>query len=881
MRNLLTNEQLLNDLQETVDNGQIQEQPDEILEIVMSLGAGDYEQLHDTDDKPVVRVYCSEVGFNLHSTACTLIDYVEKTHFNFTDYESGFDVIEGFSYELLAERKVKREQVRANKALVRLQRFVRIEKAYNDGVKNIAHPYLTAKGFAPADINIEYSVIKVNLFKSNQLLELLIYKLNDDAYQVITPVKINGTNKFLIIRKEGALKGSYAVVGHGNPEFIVEGLADAITVNMALGKPVVIGVNSSNIIAVALELPELILIGDNDDAGRSAAKKSGLDAVFCPDEHNDVDDFRQEKGLREVALLLNMRVRDIMHNREPALGDSGRQITLVSAPPGSGKSYHECHRVIQSTGLTIYAVHNKKAMSQDDSRVSEIREICVGHDEYSLPTIRKINDSEDEATVMVQFTRALADYAADDNKDKNWLIFITHKGLSLLNFEQARATNAALVIDEVPDAYKINHQEMSRNNLNTYLNYFDVTVRTFDDYYIVTFIGLNRCGRTFYHDIANKSNMETKLYWKLIDQTLSNRNHANFLHIERKELGYVNCINTQDEACSGYRMIVGDSPKINKCEVFDSSVFDNFSGVRMLSDDAEHSVLALLLKNTQGVSFNIEQIPSRHGNNFSDRISRIIGITENTFSKNKLDTRPDLSNNIAEVLALECDLTNSLWLLNNSSRENGDAIVHLREAGYEVADLNPMTHGRNDLTRFDTVIMMYSLKPNPIEVALMKHLGISQEEITRWREHNVHMQNAFRCSLRNPDSDAPSTLVLPDKASVEYFLMRVESIFGVDVRELTQSKVSYLKDTRLIKSFENKQVGRKCSGDEPLTGAEKNKLSRRRKVMPDLNLFADTLPLGLKDIATMKARQFSEKYKAWKESIVEATTSFDDRGYIV
>tara|TARA_R110001583_G_scaffold76235_1_gene208915 strand:+ start:3745 stop:6396 length:2652 start_codon:yes stop_codon:yes gene_type:complete len=883
MRNLLTNEQLLNDLQETVDDGEIQEQADEILEAVMSLGEGSYEQLHDIEDNAVVRVYRSEAGFNLYSTACDLSDYAAKTHFNFADYESGFGEVEGFDYEALAERKVQREKVRADKAQTKLQRFLHIEKAYADGAKNVEHPYLTAKDLTPADINIEYSVINTDLFHSNKSFELLIYKLNDDAYQVITPVKINDTNKFIIIREEGAMRGSYAVVGDGVPEFTVEGLADAITTNMALGKAVAVGVSANNIKVIAQELPELILIGDNDEAGRNAAKSSGLDAIFCPGEHKDVDDFRQASGIRSVKSYLECKVNTIMIDREPLLGESGRQITLVSAPPGSGKSYLECQSICQRTGLTIYAVHNKKAMGQDDSRVSEIRMLC-GENDYALPTIRTVNDSAHEDTIKVQFEKALNDYSADDSENKNWVVFITHKALSLLDFDQDVLLTASLVIDEVPEAYNIHAESVTRKNLQDYLDFFEVTSKECTNHYVVTLLSLSYAGRTFYYNKQNKSNLETRHFWSLIDQVLSNRNHSNFLIVDKAGRETVFCMNRQADNCLGYYLNVSETPKLYKCEMFDSSVFDNFRNVRLLSDDVENSLFVLLLKNTQGVRFEIERLPNRHTDGIAHRIDRIIGITDKVFSKHKIEARPDLSNNIAAGIARECDMTNSLWLLNNSSRENGDSTVWLEQQGHNVTDFNPMTHGRNDLTRHDVIVMLYSLKPSPVEVALLDHLGISQEQITRWREHNVHMQNAFRGSLRNPNGDATGTLVLPDKASVDYFLERIESEWGIDERNFIEAKVSYIDDEDVVADFENKPTGRKCFGDEPLTGSQKNRLSRWRKEFPELNAFAEVRTISFIDLLAMKKRKLSELYQAWNDSlvqVVERVKVVNDTGYTV
>ena len=871
--NLLTNEQLLIDLQTTVDDAEIQETAEEILEIVMTLNEGEHEQLHDIYDRPVVHVYRNAKEFRLNSVAWDISGHNVAAGFFFADYESGFESVEGFDYEALDERlqmiRARRKAEQARKQQRSLEYFQRIEKAYAQGVKQ-DHPYLLAKGISSDDVSLEYRVATAPLFDSRKPMDLLIYQLSENAYQVITPEKLdfNGKpqDKFNIIREPGAMKGVYAVVGDGEPEFIVEGLADAVSANMALNRPVAVGLNAGNIKHIAAVLPELILIGDNDDAGRLSAEQSGLEAIFCSD-HKDIDEMRQAEGVEATKRFLERAVAIIERDREPLLGDSNFSMTLVSAPPGTGKSYHECLRVIRRTGLTVYAVHNKQAMGQDDSRFTMIRDICQGDDELTMPTIRRVNSNESEDGIASLFDRVIEEYRADDSEDKNWVVFITHKGLSMLNFE-LEGLYANLVIDEVPDAYRIHQQPMSVENLNEYLKFFYTDAREYSTHYVVKLSGLSPDGARFRRDESNKRNMETSSYWKLIDNVLKSRNNTKFLYIEKG----IGCRVIARDGDDSKNLLVSEKPKVRICEVFDAGTFSGFSSVRMLSDDCENSLLALLLCRTQGVTLDVERISSRHEGGIASRVERIIGITDQTFSKHKLDTRPDLSNHIARAISDQCDLFNAIWLLNNSSRDNGDGITYLKEQGYEIDDLNPMTHGRNDLKRFDTVIMLYSLKPSPVESALMECLGITVEEMTRWREHNVHMQNAFRCFLRESDSSSTGTLVFPDKASIDYFLSRVEAEWGEEEREALVAKVMYLDDPQVVSEFVNKPAGRPQSGGEPLSPSQRAKLSkwRNKSGLTRLNEFAETLEEGLKGLVTLSLPAVKSLYDSWLASVTEA-----------
>ena len=106
MMNLLENEALLEELQETVDDAEIQEQADEVLEIVDSLAEGDYEQLHDIHGASVIRVYRTDNGFNINNTAWDMTGNGVKTCFNFADYTSGFNAVdEGYDFEAAQQRR--------------------------------------------------------------------------------------------------------------------------------------------------------------------------------------------------------------------------------------------------------------------------------------------------------------------------------------------------------------------------------------------------------------------------------------------------------------------------------------------------------------------------------------------------------------------------------------------------------------------------------------------------------------------------------------------------------------------------------------------------------------------------------------------------------
>ena len=116
-----------------------------------------------------------------------------------------------------------------------------------------------------------------------------------------------------------------------------------------------------------------------------------------------------------------------------------------------------------------------------------------------------INLIKQEAdTITRQFNTVLEEYYADKSEDKNWVVFITHKGLSLLDFDHGLLSEASLIIDEVPDAFQNSYLTLTVDDLEQYLNYFDTSVREFDNYYIVTLDGFNQLGNSFFYTESSK-----------------------------------------------------------------------------------------------------------------------------------------------------------------------------------------------------------------------------------------------------------------------------------------------------------------------------------------------------------------------------------------
>ena len=743
----------------------------------------------------------------------------------FDRYLPGYSSVEDMELkqEVIAQRRAAAVERREAEAQKRVEQFDAVQAAYESGCK-VEHGYLARKGINPADVHIDYRVAKTNLY--GQTTDWLLYRINDNAYQAIMPYKPeNGRDKRFVIRHTGALEEAYAVIGEGEPKFIVEGFADAISANMATGSAVAIASSASSVAKFAKVNPDLILLADNDDAGRKSAKESGLRAVYCK-PHKDVDEFRQREGIEALAAHIEQALSPIVY-------DSQVHITVVSGNPGSGKSYQECERVLLDDGLTVYAVHNIAAMSQQDgSRVKELEAIAE-KEELDMPDVRRIS-SENEGTVRSQFHEVVKEYDGG-----HCVVFITHKALEMIDFSEVKGR---LVIDEAPIPYEASTVSMTGEDVGNVQRYLSYTESVSNGRSLMKIEGLNQLGQDFIAERVNRTSYVTKALW------------ADLNTIEKSGSTVCFWLLPDDKGFSGLALSV--EYKVTKCRVLDANIFRPFEDVRLLSDDAENSLFVKVLANTQGVTYDLERLPTRY--DVVGKVQKIIGITRGKLSKYKLDIRPNLSNLIARELSAEVDMDKALWLLNNANREAGDAVAYLEDKGHEVAHFNPMTHGRNDLTEFETVIMCYSLKPSPEELAILGALGLNATDITRWREHNVHMQNMFRCSLREGKE---ATWVLPDGDSVDYAIERMKALTGEDLTE----KVMYLDNPELITELASKPAGRGKLDGESLSGAERTKASKWRGTMPYLNEVAKDIG-GIKSLLDAGRKQAQSFYDVYMYS---------------
>lgn len=97
-----------------------------------------------------------------------------------------------------------------------------------------------------------------------------------------------------------------------------------------------------------------------------------------------------------------------------------------------------------------------------------------------------------------------------------------------------------------------------------------------------------------------------------------------------------------------------------------------------------------------------------------------------------------------------------IYILNNSVDD--DAARDMLPGGTRMP---VVCHGLNQYDRFDNMAFMPALNPTPSYYAVMETFGVSGDEIRRNGYLQSLYQGVMRCSLRDLDSAAPKTIVVP------------------------------------------------------------------------------------------------------------------------
>lgn len=116
-----------------------------------------------------------------------------------------------------------------------------------------------------------------------------------------------------------------------------------------------------------------------------------------------------------------------------------------------------------------------------------------------------------------------------------------------------------------------------------------------------------------------------------------------------------------------------------------------------------------------------------------------------------------------------------LYAVNNADQRTAQTIL-----GDMAQPLPVMAHGLNDYQGVDQALVLFSLNPDPVERKLMEELGMDYDAQRADRYLATVLQVCLRCSLRNPHSTKPVTLVVADQDAAEYLRRYVMNVTILD-----------------------------------------------------------------------------------------------------
>ncbi|WP_435247110.1 BT4734/BF3469 family protein [Vibrio sp. nBUS_14] len=598
--------------------------------------------------------------------------------------------------------------------------------------------------------------------------------------------------------------------------------------------------------------------------------KKEYQEALDPNDQKALDEFEQtDKKLSKEITLTNDYVR-VQYKPMRMYGES---VDVWAGMPSSGKSYLKMKDIVNTNGdVFIYACHEISTLKERAAEISKIQSNTKGSLRIETFCIQSKMDGESAKPIQTQLDNIVTN-TLPKSQGKNVVVFITHEALIRLDFEDLlkESRDVNLVVDEIPDLFEVGKwSRINRKSRQELLSMLETEEDTYDGIESHFITGLTDHG----DDVANTIGELTNKEYKRIIENVSKSNLQAIIDFEVKKEG------------EQFRVVT--MPNVKELTKFDSVCF--------MGDDAHNSLLLLKLK-MEGVRLDVTHLKPRHSY-IADRIKGVYVITNQTFGKFKLDSsNGDVERAIvSELMSVDglqpldiYDGYKMLFLANSISFEGKamtaemsrsfSGFMNIASAKHvdprSIHDTNVLTctantHGINYLDTCNYCVCAYSLKPHPAQLQNYIRMGFTQDQVYRWLEYNSHFQNVFRPWLRQPDcykrDQDPKVrakfieegyLVLPDKGSLDYFLMRIEEQFSVEERKKLENKVKYFNNKIIDDFFSPNKDGRptKDSSGVAMSDTERNKLMRWRKnknLSPEL--VDDVHKVMGKDIFEMKLK---------------------------
>jgi hypothetical protein len=508
-----------------------------------------------------------------------------------------------------------------------------------------------------------------------------------------------------------------------------------------------------------------------------------LDAILREIDATKGDYFTQkygEAGIADLlAWLMSLPVSPTVPDWHSILESDETGLTIISkeAVCGEGKTHDELRRIAKGKGRYVYVVQKIEDM---EHRLKEFTAIAGRH-VASTFKIKQAHSDKDCLRVPLQLLKLRSELDRLP-AGQPAIIFVTQQGA--MQMDWSHWGDCEIIFDEVPEVFGT-YQIKAKNHAELLQKYVHVQTDDGDCYRL----GLTPKGR----ELASSTDVDDydAVHYGL---TLMMAKENTFVWVKR--VGW-------------------DNPSDRMMEFFAIASPLNlraFKAVRMLGDELSRSITAKVWAAKWGVQFQEADFEKR---------KRRIPTTERTTIKYFAEHRDSSITRfnegdlplaaIGEFIQSDSAGQPVLWTANGTLKNF---------CSLPVDDCaSPKSHGRNDLQHYERVAWLAAMKASKFEIASLKNIcGMSNQDLTDWREYNALYQFVMRTILRDYDSAAPVMVYVFSRMQAEYLQRRL----GGTVQRVQGIVVD--------------AQPRCLHPDGPMTGAERAKVKSWRKTMAKANV---------------------------------------------
>jgi hypothetical protein len=268
--------------------------------------------------------------------------------------------------------------------------------------------------------------------------------------------------------------------------------------------------------------------------------------------------------------------------------------------------------------------------------------------------------------------------------------------------------------------------------------------------------------------------------------------------------GFGRCWRTWVDADAFKKAANGEIDVLEFQSVMDPKVLQGFGSVMVLGANLM-STLMLRLWAREGIKFKLHEDIACQLRDLThkcgERVTIWYGINS-AWSKHRREELIDGVRLVERIVGSALEVVGDrdfVWMANASI---SDTIITEKLAHRDsrrVERLPNMPHGRNDYAWADVILFLSALLPTPAHFRFLREVfAISDEEVRRAFYHEIVYQGVMRTSLRDPKSDRPVTVIVPDSGAAEYLRNLLP---GAQVRRLNMG--AEVKEVHLRRKHAN------------------------------------------------------------------------------